>query len=65
MLKPDYIAPVVLYLCHENCDSNGNVVECGAGWVAQGKTSQGQNPEKNSLSKMEQKIIYIILVIIS
>ncbi len=37
MLKPDYVAPVVLYLCHDSCDSSGNVYECGAGWVAQGR----------------------------
>ena len=36
MLNASYIAPVVMYLCHEECEANGDVFECGAGWVAQG-----------------------------
>ncbi|XP_072050922.1 peroxisomal multifunctional enzyme type 2-like isoform X3 [Amphiura filiformis] len=42
MLNPEYIAPVVLYLCHESCESNGDVFECGAGWVAQVKLHQSE-----------------------
>ncbi|XP_070541953.1 peroxisomal multifunctional enzyme type 2-like [Ptychodera flava] len=30
-LKPEYVAPLVLYLCHEGCTENGGVFECGAG----------------------------------
>lgn len=33
-LRPEYIAPVVAWLCHEQCKDNGEVMECGAGWVA-------------------------------
>jgi len=33
-LKPDYVAPVVAYLCHDSCTENGQVFEVGAGWVA-------------------------------
>lgn len=33
-LKPDYVAPVVAYLCHESCEENGSLFELGAGWVA-------------------------------
>jgi NAD(P)-dependent dehydrogenase (short-subunit alcohol dehydrogenase family) len=33
-LKPDYVAPVVAYLCHEKCKENGGLFELGAGWVA-------------------------------
>ncbi|XP_071487807.1 peroxisomal multifunctional enzyme type 2-like [Diadema antillarum] len=34
-LKPDYLAPVVAYLSHEDCEANGGVFECGAGWMSQ------------------------------
>ena len=33
-LRPEYIAPVVCYLCHEFCPDNGAVYEVGGGWVA-------------------------------
>lgn len=33
-LKPDYVAPLVAYLCHENSTTNGAVFELGAGWVS-------------------------------
>jgi len=33
-LKPDYVAPVVSYLCHESCKENGSLFEVGAGWVS-------------------------------
>jgi len=33
-LKPEYIAPIVLYLCHEKCKENGSLFEMGAGWFA-------------------------------
>lgn len=34
-LNPEYVAPVVAYLCHDSSRSNGNVYESGAGYVAQ------------------------------
>ncbi|EDQ92216.1 uncharacterized protein MONBRDRAFT_23152 [Monosiga brevicollis MX1] len=33
-MKPEYVAPVVLFLCHESCEANRGVYETGAGWVA-------------------------------
>jgi len=33
-LKPDYVAPLVAWLCHESCQENGSVFELGAGWIA-------------------------------
>jgi len=33
-LSPEYVAPVVCYLCHESCPSNGELFELGAGWVS-------------------------------
>ncbi|CAG8685766.1 7592_t:CDS:2, partial [Racocetra persica] len=33
-LKPDYVAPLVLYLCHESTEETGSLFEVGAGFVA-------------------------------
>ncbi len=33
-LKPEYVSPLVAYLCHEDCPINGGLFEVGAGWVA-------------------------------
>ena len=32
-LAPDHIAPVVAWLCHEDCPASGQVVEALAGWA--------------------------------
>ncbi|XP_061755511.1 peroxisomal multifunctional enzyme type 2 [Nerophis ophidion] len=32
-LKPEYVAPMVLWLCHEQCQENGGLFELGAGWI--------------------------------
>ncbi|CAL1533869.1 unnamed protein product [Lymnaea stagnalis] len=32
-LKPEYVAPVVVYLCHDSCKESGGLFEVGAGWV--------------------------------
>jgi len=37
-LKPELIAPVVVWLCHENCDENGSIIESAAGWATKCKT---------------------------
>ncbi|NXD27034.1 DHB4 enzyme, partial [Spelaeornis formosus] len=31
--KPEYVAPLVLWLCHESCAENGSLFEVGAGWI--------------------------------
>ncbi|HEX6386211.1 MAG TPA: SDR family oxidoreductase, partial [Anaerolineae bacterium] len=33
-LKPEYVAPLVAYLCHESCTETGGLFEVGAGWVS-------------------------------
>lgn len=33
-LKPDYVSPLVGWLCHEDCEENGSTFEVGAGWIA-------------------------------
>lgn len=34
LLKPEYVAPVVCYLCHEICKDNGILIESAGGWAA-------------------------------
>jgi len=33
-LKPEYVAPLVAYLCHESSTENGSLFEVGAGWCS-------------------------------
>jgi hypothetical protein len=30
-LKPEYVSPLVLYLCHDSCKETGSIFEVGAG----------------------------------
>ncbi|CAL8330718.1 unnamed protein product [Arctogadus glacialis] len=32
-LKPEYVSPLVLWLCHEQCEETGALFEVGAGWM--------------------------------
>ncbi|XP_036382468.1 peroxisomal multifunctional enzyme type 2 [Megalops cyprinoides] len=32
-LKAEYVAPLVLWLCHEQCQETGSLFEVGAGWI--------------------------------
>uniref|UniRef100_A0A5F9D553 Peroxisomal multifunctional enzyme type 2 n=1 Tax=Oryctolagus cuniculus TaxID=9986 RepID=A0A5F9D553_RABIT len=50
-LKPEYVAPLVLWLCHESCEENGSLFEVGAGWI--GKHSTGSILEV--LSKVDSE----------
>ncbi|NWH77569.1 DHB4 enzyme, partial [Piaya cayana] len=31
--KPEYVAPLVVWLCHDSCAENGGLFEVGAGWI--------------------------------
>ncbi|CAK8995763.1 Peroxisomal multifunctional enzyme type 2 (MFE-2) (17-beta-hydroxysteroid dehydrogenase 4) (17-beta-HSD 4) (D-bifunctional protein) (DBP) (Multifunctional protein 2) (MFP-2) (Short chain dehydrogenase/reductase family 8C member 1) [Cleaved into: (3R)-hydroxyacyl-CoA dehydrogenase [Durusdinium trenchii] len=33
-LRPEFVAPVVAYLAHEQCEDSGQILELGAGWIA-------------------------------
>lgn len=33
-LKPDYVAPLICYLAHENNKESGSIFEVGSGWIA-------------------------------
>lgn len=41
-LKPEYVAPLVLWLCHEDSTENGGLFECGAGLVAKLRWQRSQ-----------------------
>jgi hypothetical protein len=34
LLKPSYVSPLLLYLCHPNTKENGGIFECGGGYFA-------------------------------
>ena len=36
-LKPELIAPIVAYLCHEDCEENGAIIEAAGGWAGKCK----------------------------
>jgi len=36
-LKPELIAPVVFWLCHEECEENGSIIEAALGWAGKCK----------------------------
>lgn len=36
-LKPEYVAPLVLYLSHEDIDETGALFEVGGGWIGKGR----------------------------
>ena len=33
VLKPEYVAPLVMYLCHEVSEETGSLFEVGGGWI--------------------------------
>lgn len=41
-LQPDYVAPVVAWLCHEKCKETGGIFEAAGGWVARYQISRSR-----------------------
>ena len=33
LMQPSLVAPVVAWLCHEDCRDNGSVIEAAGGWA--------------------------------
>lgn len=40
--KPDYVAPILAFLCHEEAPCTGSIFESGGGWVAEVKWKRTQ-----------------------
>lgn len=38
--KPEYVSPIVQFLCHESCPKSGSIFESGGGWCAEVKWSR-------------------------
>uniref|UniRef100_A0AAQ5ZW00 Hydroxysteroid (17-beta) dehydrogenase 4 n=1 Tax=Amphiprion ocellaris TaxID=80972 RepID=A0AAQ5ZW00_AMPOC len=57
-LKPEYVAPLVLWLCHEQCQENGGLFEVGAGWIGKlrWERSQGQIVRKKNKSMTPEAV---------
>ncbi len=43
-LKPEYIVPLVAFLCHEKTEETGGLFEVGAGWVAKLRWNRLKHP---------------------
>ncbi|XP_037934559.1 peroxisomal multifunctional enzyme type 2-like [Teleopsis dalmanni] len=54
-LKPQLIAPVVAYLCHENCEENGSYIESAAGFATKVQTVRGKGAVLRT--SIDQKVI--------
>lgn len=33
-MQPEHVAPLILWLCHEDCNVTGQLFECAGGWMA-------------------------------
>ena len=45
-LKPEYVAPLTLYLCHESCEETGSTIEVGGGWAAKLRRERRQQKHR-------------------
>ena len=69
-LKPELIAPVVAWLCHEECSDNGSIIESAGGWAGKCKNCfiyfETQNNTKYSINVpiFQEKIFTILFEII-
>ncbi|CAG5125521.1 unnamed protein product [Candidula unifasciata] len=55
-LKPEYVAPVIVYLCHESCKETGGLFEVGGGWAAKLRWQRSEGAvlrDKNDLFSAE------------
>jgi len=51
-LKPDYVAPLVAFLSHPDCEETDGVYEVGSGWIARVRLQRSRGvvfPTKNKL----------------
>merc|ERR1712216_289131 len=55
-LKPEYVSPLVAWLCHDDCEENGSTFEVGAGWISkvQMERSEGKMFDLEPAFQIEQ-----------
>ena len=44
-LKPEHIAPFVLYLCHDSCTDSGSIIETGGGFACKVRLEKSQGAQ--------------------
>lgn len=42
LLRPEVVSPLVAWLCHDSCDSTGDLFEVGAGWISRVRWERSQ-----------------------
>jgi len=52
VLKPEFVAPLVLYLCHEKSEDTGGLFEVGGGWIGKGMAALCRLLIKNLFKKI-------------
>jgi len=62
MLQPDLIAPIVAWLCHEDCKDNGAIIEAAGGWAGKCKQNicRGCYPGVNFFNIKHAHFLYKI-----
>ncbi|XP_077299501.1 peroxisomal multifunctional enzyme type 2-like isoform X1 [Arctopsyche grandis] len=51
-LRPELIAPVVAYLCHESCEDTGAIIDSAVGWAAKVHMVRGEGSHlRNSIAE--------------
>ncbi len=60
-LKPDFVTPVVVYMCSEQCEDSGTIINAGAGYFSKSSIMTGSgaivdNPTAESVQENWSKI---------
>ena len=55
-LAPEHIAPVVAWLCHEDCPASGQVVEALAGWAGAYRWQRSQGAVLGQVRSLGHKV---------
>jgi 3-hydroxyacyl-CoA dehydrogenase/3a,7a,12a-trihydroxy-5b-cholest-24-enoyl-CoA hydratase len=56
-LKPEYIAPLVLFLCHEKCTETSGIFEVGAGWIGKLRWQRTRGVAIDPLKELSPEMI--------